>query len=210
MTTGFPDLHQTKLQYVSLCLYVDAGDELADELTCDLGAVQIECEPTLNGHDHRLNLQIEPPDDDDEVHVHVNFARLSYIDPFELPPIAGSLADVDRALEQLGGAHGRLACFGHYQIDMGDLPKEGLIARLGGISLKTGKLELSLSGGELSIKGSVFNRIQWSIRKNLVTGVLSTAPTSATVSSRYIEEAVKTLDDGVRSYVLHVTDDMDT
>jgi hypothetical protein len=199
MTTHIPNLKQTRVHFASFCMYLDAeatasAIRLGLPIEMDFNAVEGESE-------YRIGLQVNGSDKDGEVHVHVNLGRLELIDQPSLPPIKGTIEQWHHALEGLHGFSGKMNLTGAYEVPLDELPPDGLVNGIGGISTQFGKSRLSLTGAEVSIKGGPYRRVTWSKGKKWIRGEIAAAE-RVVISSNYLVDGLRMLDDGVCQFIL--------
>jgi hypothetical protein len=195
-------LHQYDLTYVAVCGYVK---ELPGRAIADVEPVDIDRVLVLDGHDHRVGLLIGPAEDG-RLHVHFNIARLEELDESDMPEKCGDIDDMPGAIESLYGCSIQLLAYGSYRAEWDRVSQSGLIHGLSGVSSEAGDLTLSLTGSEISIKGSSgCTKFTWSKVKDRVRGTI-VARIEVPISERYLEDAANLLDAGVRRFVLEEID----
>jgi hypothetical protein len=206
MAIRIPNLTHSYLVVVNYCAYIDsARTNRAAEAIRETGRVEIECDVEADNSPDRIGLIVEL-DRDNDVHVHVEFARRDSIVGEILPEESGSIDDWQRAIGRLHGYPLNLFVSGLYKLPWKDVPAGGLVRGLSSISTETGSVTLSLTGAEIAIKGpSPYRRITWSKSKDSLRGEVF-ARTEVVLSDTYLEDGLKLLNDGIRRFILEEKD----
>ena len=203
MTTHIPNLYRSTLHYASFCAIVNENDKKRASALVK-PPVDIDCEVTAGKVKFRITLKTSI-DSDKDVHIHVNVARLDFLDKEALPKERGSLADWQATLEKLHGLSLNLGLIGSYRLPWNKIPEDGLIRGLAGVSTDVGGQSLSLTGAEIAIQGAPYTKLTWSKNNGAVQGEIF-ARLDSILSESYLDEAANLLEKGLLRFVFEEMD----
>lgn len=193
-----PNLYHTRLHYISICACFPAAD--AVRWVQEKGKQSFDCEVGDDDAPMRISLQTDEFSSKG-AHVHIFLARRDDLDKKEKTEASGTLADIRETIASFSEMEVQLRLKGNYQIDNSELPAMGSIAAMTRFSSQADKLELSLTGAELSVKGSVYRKVTWSKGKDKIRGEIY-AILDDVIGDNYLDRAVTTLNDGVGVFLL--------
>jgi hypothetical protein len=137
-------------------------------------------------------------------YLHVDCALHDYFPKGKVPKALHKKDDVLKTIESLIGSEIIVNIEGGFDASMSDLPENGSIRVLSS-EQKSGELSLRLIRGEISIKGSAVNSIDWNIRKDdqkEIVRVFISGEQSFKISDKYLIECLDWLDTQFAVFVL--------
>jgi hypothetical protein len=196
MEVAFPDFANQFLTDLSVCAFIDD-----DELCARFAEKKVRGDAKY-GADHWARIFVGPRERKEGtrgVHFHLDFKRS--FGPTKKPPTI-SIDDFHQLLDAFSGRSVKCWVRGRFVVENTNIPQDGLLSVIRGVSVIAGDGRLTLTGGTLQYSGETYDEVMWRILDEKSTEIVLDAFVTATVDNEYIINAAQTVCDGLVRFAL--------
>lgn len=136
-------------------------------------------------------------------HFQVDVTKQSHFPKKAIPASSLTVDQVQKKFEHLIGKEVLVDLRGRFEIEIGELPENGIIKSLL-FQTQLGDVAIKLKGARLSIKGAPVNEITWQMLTDgkTIGVVIETDNLKTTVTESYLTNALATLENALKVFVL--------